>query len=282
LPARKSPGRHFTAAKCNLKIFRFALLQLDAILRAARLEWSGWLVARFPLENNAMRQTEKSPLPWPSAWENPPEEAELLSAKFAALFARTGSPDAFEEPLFPAMPPAGITGRRALRDFLRSYESCVLAPLEMPAIARAHFLAARGHSRELIALDATLCVKPISPALALASRQTGRAQLERLRPLRDERTVQRYLAAVDAGRASGWHTIVYGLSLAVYSWPLRSALLAYARATLSSLARSAARPAAIPAPVCADVLQTIFKRLPAAIELTVAGCEEWSGPLKGL
>jgi urease accessory protein UreF len=102
-----------------------------------------------------------------------------------------------------------------------------------------------------------------------------------LRPLRDERTVRRYLAAVEEGRASGWHTVVYGLTVAVYSWPLRSALLTYARETLRGLARAAARPAGIPAPVCREILEKCHLQLPAAIEQTVAGCPEWAEPLKG-
>ncbi|MGA3181122.1 MAG: urease accessory UreF family protein [Verrucomicrobiota bacterium] len=277
-----SPGEHCDAAKCNLKIFHFSLLQLDAIIQAARLEWSSRPFARRRLQRNAMRQTETCPLPWPPGWENAPEEAELLAGKFAALFHQVGSPDAFQQALFLPLPSGGIGGRRALRDFLLGYQTRVLAPFEMPAIARAQFLSSRGRARELIALDEQMRVCPIPPALASASRRTGRAQLERLRPLRDERTVRRYLAAVQEGRASGWHTLVYGLSLAVYSWPLRSALLTYARATLSSLARAAARPAAIPAPVRREVLQSCFLQLPAAVEQTVAGCQEWGQPLKSL
>lgn len=227
-----------------------------------------------------MRQTETCPLLWPPGSENAPEEAELLSAKFAALFQQIGSPAAGGAALFPSVPAKGIRSRAALRDFLQSYLTGVLAPLEMPAIARAHFLCSHGRSRELIALDGQLGANPIAPALASASRRTGRAQLERLRPLHDERTVRRYLAAVEAGRASGWHTVVYGLSLAVYSWPLRSALLAYSRVTLSTLARRAARPPDFSEPVRGEVLQIIFLQLPAAIELTLAGCREWSGPLE--
>lgn len=229
-----------------------------------------------------MRQIDTCPSPLPHGWGNSPEEAELLSAKFDALFRQVGSPDAYEQALLLPLTPGGIRSKHALQDFLQAYLTCVLAPLEMPAIAKAHFVASRGHSRALIALDEETGAKPISPALASASRRTGRAQLERLRPLRDERVVQRYLAAVEAGRASGWHTMVYGLSLAVYSWPLRSALLTYARATLSSLARSAARPSAIPESVCQEVLQALFLRLPGALEQTVAGCQEWNEPLKGV
>jgi urease accessory protein UreF len=229
-----------------------------------------------------MRQIDTCPSPRPHGREDSPEEAALLSAKFDALFRQVGSPDVYEEALLLPVTPGGIGSKHALRDFLQGYHTCVLAPLEMPAIAKAHFVASRGHSRELIALDAQVGAEPISPALASASRRTGRAQLERLRPLRDERVVQRYLAAVEAGRASGWHTMVYGLSLAVYSWPLRSALLTYARVTLSSLARSAAQPSGLAEAACQEVLQAIFLQLPTTLEQTVAGCQEWNEPLKGI
>jgi urease accessory protein UreF len=229
-----------------------------------------------------MSQIETCVLPRPSGGGNAPEEAELLPEKFSALLRQIGSPDGFPEASVLQSPLGGTGGGRGLRDFLESYQARVLEPLEMPAIARAHFVSARGHVRELIALDRQLGGEPLRPALASASRRIGRAQLERLRPLRDERVVRRYLAAVEAGEAGGWHTVVYGLTLAVYSWPLRQGLHTYARETLSGLARAATRSSGFPEAACREILRTFFLRLPAAIEQTVAGCEEWAGPLKGL
>jgi urease accessory protein UreF len=152
----------------------------------------------------------------------------------------------------------------------------------MPAIARARFHAGLGHARELIALDRELDAKPVLPAFASASRRIGRAQLERLHPLRDERTVQRYLAAVEAGRAAGWHTLVYGITLAVYSVPLRQGLLAYARAALSALALAASGHAGLAPSGSADtaeealreMVEALLLRQPAAIERTLAQCGE--------
>ena len=91
-------------------------------------------------------------------------------------------------------------------------------------------------------------------------------QLQRLKPLRDERTVQRYLGAVESGRADGWHTLVYGLTLAVYSFPLRQGLLHYARETLSGLARSAAGPEKFLDAAWQDMLERILARLPESVE----------------
>jgi urease accessory protein UreF len=227
-----------------------------------------------------MPQNDSSSWPRPHGWESTPEEAELLSAKFTALFRQVGSADAYEEALLRPVAGERIQGTTALRDFLDGYLTCALAPLEMPVIAKAHLFASRGHARELIELDGQMSGKVISPELASASQRTGRAQLERLRPLRDERVVQRYLAAVAEGRAAGWHTVVYGLSLAVYSWPLRSALMAYARATLCSLARSAARSSALPEAGCQEILQAVLAQLPVVMERTVVSCEGWNEPLK--
>jgi urease accessory protein UreF len=202
----------------------------------------------------------------------------LLPGEFAALLRQIGSPDGFSESLATRLPPGGIQAGDGLRDFLEGYQTCLLVPLEMPAITRARAYAAQGHLRELIALDRELDTKPILPAFASASRRIGRAQLERLRPLRDERTVQRYLAAVEAGEAAGWHTVVYGITLAVYSMPLRQGLLRYARETLSGLALAAARPPALSEPARQEILQALFLRLPDAIEQTLAACAEEGGP----
>ena len=65
--------------------------------------------------------------------------------------------------------------------------------------------------------------------------------MEPLRSLRDNRLIQRYLQAIDAGQAQGWHTIVYGLTMAIYSMPLRQGLTAYAGQTLKGFIDSAER-----------------------------------------
>jgi urease accessory protein UreF len=229
-----------------------------------------------------MRPPETCALPWPPGRECAPKEAELLPAEFSALLRRIGAPDGFPEGLAARRPPGGIRAGNSLRDFLEGYETRMLVPLEMPAITRARFHAARGHPRELIALDRELANQPVPPAFASASRRVGRVQLERLRPLRDERTVQRYRAAVEAGDAAGWHTVVYGITLAVYSWPLRHGLLTYAQAALSGLALAAGRAPGYAGPACREMVQTFLLRLPAAMQQTLAACAEGGAPLRAL
>lgn len=127
----------------------------------------------------------------------------------------------------------------ALSTFLGHYRSQILAPIELPAIAQAYCHAAAGRTRELVALDRELASRPVVQELASASQRVGRGQLRRLRPLRDQRLVQRYLNAVEGGEACGWHTVVYGMTLALFSLPLRQGMSAYAQQTLRGFIHSA-------------------------------------------
>jgi len=247
--------------------------------RAGRIGSGASNVLFNGVRDNAMtmRQPETGALAQPPGRQNAPDDAQFPPGEVCALLGRIGSPDGFWEGLVARLPLGAINTGDGLREFLESYYSQVLVPLEMPAITRARSLAARGHVRELIALDLDLATQPIWPAFASASRRVGRAQLERLRPLRDERTVRRYLAAVQAGGAAGWHTVAYGITLAVYSRPLRDGLLAYARETLAGLALAAGGARGIAGPVCREILQPLLLRLPAAIQQTLAVCAE-DGP----
>ncbi len=199
-------------------------------------------------------------------------EADHLLGDFAALMQQIGvhgiSP-AFDAP--PPEAPKHIAELPALQTFLDTYCADVLLPVELPAIVEACGFARRGETRELIALDQRLAGETRMAAFALASRKTGAMQLRRMKPLRDERTVQRYLAAVDAGQAAGWHTLVYGLTLAIFSFPLRQGLLHYARETVSGLALAAAGAKNYFDPACQDMLQGLLARLPEAVEKNVAG-----------
>src|SRR5206468_8969099 len=101
---------------------------------------------------------------------------------------------------------------------------------------------------------------------AEASRRVGQYQLQKLRPLRDQRLVQRYLLAVDSGQAHGWHTLVYGVTLAIYSLPLRQGLLGYAHQAMRGFIYSAARALGLSEKQCRDIFAETCADLPAAIE----------------
>lgn len=130
----------------------------------------------------------------------------------------------------------------SLGGFLRRYHELILFPHELPAIREAFDHASRGHARELLALDKKLSDEPALREFSAASRRVGLAQLQKLRPLRDERVVQRHLAASENGQSHAWHTVVYGLTLAVYSLPVRQGLLGYAQQTTRGFIHAAARP----------------------------------------
>jgi len=159
-----------------------------------------------------------------------------------------------------------ITNLPALREFLRCYQEQILLPHELPAIRDAFAHAAQNHARELVALDQQLSLEPTLRDFASASRRVGQAQLQRLRPLRDERVIQRYLTAVASGQAHGWHTLVYGITLVVYSLPLRQGLLGYAQQTTRGFIHAAARSLDATEAECREMFDELCVPLPVAVE----------------
>ena len=154
----------------------------------------------------------------------------------------------------------------ALAQFLEAYQSQILLPLELPSIYRAHQHASRNEARELVALDLEMTAQRRHRGLPAASRRVGRSQLQRLRPLRDARVVQRYLQAVEEENAHAWHTLVYGLTLAIYSLPVRQGLLSYARQTFNGFIQAAARPLRLSVAQCGTLLEALCAGLPTKLE----------------
>lgn len=155
---------------------------------------------------------------------------------------------------------------RSFRRFLVSYQAEILVPFELPAIHASFGHARRNELRELVALDQTLADQPVLRSFAAASRRVGQGQLQKLRPLRDQRIIQRYLFNVDTGQAHGWHTLVYGLTLEVYSLPLRQGLLGYAHQTTRGFIYSAARMLQLSERQCRAVFEEYCEALPKAVE----------------
>lgn len=146
----------------------------------------------------------------------------------------------------------------SLWSFLAAYRDRVLLPVELPVILRATLHAGRLEARELLALDRELAGCAALAPYATASRAAGLRQLRRLRPLRDQKLVKRYLAAVEGGEAHGWHTLVYGVTLALYSLPLRQGLLGYAAQTLGGLGAAAGRGIGLAAPQLEPLPDEVF------------------------
>ena len=162
-----------------------------------------------------------------------------------------------------------VTSLPALRDFLHCYHERILLPHELPAIQTAFARASRNELRELIALDRQLFDEPALTDFTNASRRVGQAQLQKLRPLKDERVIQRYLRAVESGEAHGWHTLVYGLTLVVYSLPLRQGLLGYAHQTTRGFIHTAARSLSFSEAECRKLFDERCAPLPGAVDSLV-------------
>jgi urease accessory protein UreF len=163
-----------------------------------------------------------------------------------------------------------VTSLPALREFLFAYHKRILLPQELPAIRTAFDHASRGELRELVAFDQQLAGEPALRDFADASRRVGQAQLQKLRPLRDERMVQRYVAAVEKKEAHAWHTLVYGMTLVLYSLPLRPGLLGYAHQTTRGFIHAAACSLELSEADCRALFEELCAPLPQAMESLLA------------
>ena len=114
----------------------------------------------------------------------------------------------------------------------RMIDRALVETVELPVIVTAWRHAVENESRELAALDQATLVRPDFADHVEVSRKLGNEFLSRLLPLRDARILRRHAEAVENGVAVGSHLIVFGLMLAVFSVPLRQALLDYAEARL--------------------------------------------------
>jgi urease accessory protein UreF len=196
-----------------------------------------------------------------------PASATEISGNLAPLLEQLGSPEdiAMLGAVSTLLQCPRIESHESLARFLGAYRDQLLVRVELPAIFRAWQHASRFECGELIALDQQLGAEPMLRPFAMASQLAGRSQLRRLRPMRDQKLVQRYLKAIEAGEASGWHTAVYGLTLAIYSLPPRQGLLTYVRQTLTGFARSASRNIQLPEAGLALLVDTTCDKIPQAI-----------------
>jgi urease accessory protein UreF len=196
-----------------------------------------------------------------------PETAELLG-DLGPLIEQIGAPRGLNTlaGAAGALQIRRIHSAADLRAFVGNYHAEILQPLELPAIQRAFHHASRNELRELLAYDRQLAGEPLLQSFVSASRLIGQVQLERLRPLRDHRFAQRYLAAVGRGEADGWHTLIFGLTLAIYSVPLRQGLFVYAQQTTRGFIQAAARSLALSEAHSQTLLDEFSTALPAAIE----------------
>jgi urease accessory protein UreF len=207
-----------------------------------------------------------------------PRSASEIVGDLSALLEQLGAADGFgRTPLEAACSSSvRIESLFALREFVEHYTSQVLIPHELPAVARAYQHATKYQIRELLNFDLELGREPFLEQFRRASRAVGRNHLQRLRPLRDERLVQRYLKAVEAGEAHAWHTVVFGLVLALFSVPLRQGLIHFAQQTLGGFVLAANGAVQASAEERQKVVAAHFNSIGKAIELLLAERQESS------
>ncbi len=123
--------------------------------------------------------------------------------------------------------------------FSEQYVRYVLIPIELPAIVTASELASRNALHELYLLDKQLGSEPHIKMFEQASLALGRNQLRKLRGMRDVRLLSRYRSSVLEGNAHGWHMLVYGIVLHLFSIPIRQGLAKYQAQVLLGFGQSA-------------------------------------------
>ena len=159
---------------------------------------------------------------------------------------------------------------RGLRLFLERYERDILRPIELPAVQSAYWFANRGQFRELLELDAELSANVLLMPFARASLSVGREQWRLLKPMYDQRMIQRFRKCVVAGEARGWNPIVFGMFLSIHSVPVREGLLQFGRLIWSGFVNGVQDSCALSDEECSALLGETIDRLPGWIEEVIA------------
>ena len=196
--------------------------------------------------------------------ESPLRSVVAASGDVRGLAEQLAAPD-LEAPA--GWPPslAAVNSVETLARFVSHHTTEILSAREWPVILKAWQLAREGKARELVELDAEWGREVGRTDFAGASFRVGRRQLSKLRSLRHERVIQRYLAAIEDGSARGWHPVVYGVVLAVYNLPLRQGLTHFGTQTLASLVTAVERSRRLPSGACQNLLDAACAQLPGRL-----------------
>lgn len=166
-----------------------------------------------------------------------------------------------------------VTDLAGLKTFLENYRTELLLPVEMPLICRAYLHASRNEYSELLSLDRQLANEVRFDFFSSASKRIGQIQLKRLRLLRDQRGLQRYITAVDGGEAHAWHTVVYGITLASFSLPLRQGLMNYAGQVLNGFVRASGSLSRFAPADTHHLLNQNIAAIPPLIDKLLSDCQ---------
>lgn len=193
---------------------------------------------------------------------------EALLGELRGLLEQLGSPEnlASLTAAAGALTQPELPSWEVFSEFIFTYKTKVLYEHELGAIYRAYLHGCSHESRELVSLDQQLDNVPGLRPFAQASCRIGEAQLKALAALRGERVAAKYYAAVQEGRAHGWHTLVYGLTLAVYSIPVRQGLIGYATQILGAYIHAATRAFGASAQTAQDLLDKLCADLPQEVD----------------
>ena len=159
-----------------------------------------------------------------------------------------------------------------LLSFLEEYKETVLLPFELPAVKQSGEHTLGNRMKELVALDASMADAPWLKSYAADSRASGRLHLERLKPLRDQRGLRRYIAAVDQGDAHGWHFLVAGAALALYALPMRQGLMDYALHTFWNVVGQASAQGLVDGGSAGHLVNHLASDLPDRIQSLFPAC----------
>jgi urease accessory protein UreF len=193
------------------------------------------------------------------------ESSELLG-EYPALLQQLGPGGDSPVPAPPSLWRKPVGTPAELAAFVHRYRAEILAPLELPTILRAAEMARANQGRELIELDRALTQDPGLREFAQASRRVGRNHLRRLRPLHDQKALQKYLLASDENRVLPWHTVVFGISLGLYSIPFRQGLVHYVERTLTGWVTAAQDLRRLPGDECQRLLESLLRDAPSLVE----------------
>lgn len=258
---RNSKNTRFPGTRAHPEIDAVKSNEKSFLRQVFPLDW-------FPLCSSIYNESTDNPMTRLQKNLSSPEAVNLLG-DFHSLLDEIGAPSLPGE--VPAYPdPASITSAGQLLEFLKSYRQTILAPVELPAIAESAICASRNQLRELLALDRRLQSEARLKNFARVSARVAGRHLENFRALRDQRLLQRYRAAIESGAAHGWHMLVYGVILGIYSIPLRQGLVHYARHTQHAFIDSAVRRLKLSPEVAAAMGEAALENLSPMIESALA------------